>query len=177
MCGVCLRQPPPQDMALSVFDYAPPIDYMVQRLKFHGELSWARTLGGLMAEELGHRATDLPDVIVPVPLHRRRLAERGYNQALELARPLARALDIPVDASLCMRIRPTREQSVLAAGARRANVRGAFAVTASPPPSVAIVDDVLTTGSTAGALAHLFRRAGAAHVSIWICARATLSRS
>lgn len=161
---------------MCAFDYAPPVDYMIQRLKFHGELAWARALGGLMASELARRVTDPPDVVVPVPLHRRRLAERGYNQALELARPLARALAAPVDVSLCARIRPTREQSALGAGARRANLRGAFAVAGSAPSSIAIVDDVLTTGSTAGALAHVLRQAGAAHVSIWICARATLSR-
>lgn len=200
VCGMCLRRPPPQDAALAVFSYAPPIDFMVQRLKFRGELAWARTLGELMAREIMRRLAEQsqlappktvqaqiirPEIILPVPLHRRRLAERGYNQALQLARPLSRALAVPIDTSLCERIRPTPEQSGLGAGARRANIRGAFALTAMSPSSlpislqgasIAIIDDVFTTGSTAGALAHLLRRAGARHVSIWICARATLSR-
>ncbi|MDX9740996.1 MAG: ComF family protein [Gammaproteobacteria bacterium] len=175
ICGACLRAPPPQDGAWSAFDYRPPLDFMIRRLKFHSDLSWARVLGGLMAEEIPRRCDERPDLIVPVPLHRRRLAARGYNQALELARPLARRLGVPLAGDLCQRLRPTLEQTALDAAARRANVRAAFAVRRSPPATVAIVDDVLTTGSTVAALAQSLRRAGAKRVLVWVCARATLS--
>lgn len=175
VCGACLKAPPPQDGAWSVFDYHPPLDFMIRRLKFRGELAWARALGALMADELFRRCPERPEAIVPVPLHRRRLAGRGYNQALELARPLARRYGIPIAPDLCLRSRPTAEQTALDAAARRANVRGAFLVRRPPPTTVVIVDDVFTTGSTVAALAQALRRAGAERVLVWVCARAVLS--
>ena len=181
VCGACLRSPPVLDEVVCLFDYAPPVDYMIQRLKFGRDLAFARALGGLMAARLVRCAADrsaaMPEAIVPVPLHRRRLAERGFNQALELARPAARGLAVPVDGAMCMRTKATEEQSALGAVARRANVRNAFAVRRLPPVRVAIVDDVSTTGCTAASLALALKQAGARHVSLWICARAHLSRS
>jgi ComF family protein len=174
VCGNCLREPPPQDLAACVFDYRPPLDFMIRRLKFRRDLAWARVLGGLMAEEIFRRCTERVDAIVPVPLHRSRLAERGYNQACELARPLARRLGVPLVWDLCLRSRATAEQTALDAAARRANVRAAFSVCRPPPETVAIVDDVLTTGSTVAALTLALRRAGARRVLVWVCARATI---
>lgn len=175
VCGACLQAPPPQDLAVAVFDYRAPLDFMIRRLKFRRDLAWARVLGGLMAEEIPRRCGERVDAIVPVPLHRSRLAERGYNQALELARPLARRLGVPLVWDLCIRSRSTAEQTALDAEARRANVRAAFAVRGAPPATVAIVDDVLTTGSTVAALTLALRRAGAKRVLAWVCARATLA--
>lgn len=175
VCGACLRSPPVQDEVICLFDYAPPVDYMIQRLKFGGDLAFGRTLGRLMAAGIARRAASLPLSIVPVPLHRGRLAARGFNQALELARPVARHLGVSIDAAGCRRAKATAEQSALGARARRVNVRGAFSVSRPPPPSLAIVDDVLTTGATAASLALALKRAGARRVVLWICARATLS--
>jgi len=146
-------------------------------MKFHGRLNVARLLGTLMAE---HLATTLaaepqaaPQLLVPVPLHRSRLRERGFNQALELARPIAHRLRIPIDLHSCRRTRATPAQALVAAKARRRNVMGAFRVTQNiPAHHVALVDDVMTTGHTAAALASALRRAGIETVSVWACARA-----
>ena len=115
----------------------------------------------------------IPEVIVPVPLHRRRLAQRGYNQALELARWIGRGRGIPVAVRVCRRRRATAEQSGLSAGERRRNVSDAFIIDKSfSARHVAIVDDVMTTGSTLNELAGALRRHGVDYVTAWVCARA-----
>ena len=115
------------------------------------------------------------DVIVPVPLHRTRLRERGYNQALELARPVASALGIPIDTGTCHRVQASVAQMTLAADARRRNVRGAFQATGDiAGRRVAIVDDVMTTGATVNELSGELLRRGALEVQVWVCARAML---
>lgn len=171
-CGSCPGRPPAQDETLCLFDYEPPVDHLVQRLKFQGDLACARALGDLMARALAARMGTLPDALIPMPLHRRRLAARGFNQARELARPVSAALGVPVLARHCVRTRATAEQSRLAAADRRANVAGAFAIRRPVPPRVAIIDDVVTTGHTAAELARTLRRGGARHVALWVCARA-----
>ncbi|MCK7577907.1 MAG: ComF family protein [Chromatiales bacterium] len=165
-CGQCQRQPPPFDRARAVFHYAPPVDHFIRALKFHGELGLGRWLGEQLAQCVA--ADDRqPDLIVPVPLHRARLRARGYNQALELARPVARALKVPIDARALQRVRATDAQSDLPFDARRRNVRGAFAVaddTAVRDRRVVLIDDVMTTGNTVGAAAAALRAAGAAEI-------------
>jgi ComF family protein len=146
-------------------------------MKFDGNLPAALTLGVLFREAvtgaLAQTGAVLPDAIVPVPLHRGRLRTRGFNQALELARPLARALRRPLLARACLRVRATQPQSSLnSAAARRRNMANAFRL-ARPLTGlqrVAIVDDVLTTGATAQSLARLLRTAGIAQVAVWACA-------
>ncbi len=159
------------------FDYAAPLDHLIQRMKFGGDLACARLLGQLMTERIARSVSRPPELIVPMPLHRRRLAARGFNQAFELARPIARRLALPIDTAACVRHRATAEQSTLAAAERRGNVEGAFSVRRPLPASVAIVDDVLTTGSTALALMAELRRAGVSRIVLWVCARAALSRA
>jgi len=155
--------------------YAYPVDRMITRAKFHGQLYFARALGELLAGRLPALALagePLPDLLVPMPLHRRRLAERGYNQALEMSYPVAEALRLKPAIALCRRQRETREQSGLSASARRVNVRGAFTVSGDCRGArIAVIDDVVTTGSTAAALALALRRAGALRVEIWAVAR------
>ena len=114
-----------------------------------------------------------PQALVPVPLHTGRLRERGYDQALELTRPLARRLGLPLRDDLLRRARATAAQSTLDAGQRRRNLRGAFAVRGhcALPAHVALVDDVMTTGATAHAAASALLRAGVARVDVWVCAR------
>ena len=116
----------------------------------------------------------LPDALVPVPLHRRRLRERGYNQAREIAAPLARQLGVPLREGLLQRVRHTQPQSRLDADARQGNLDDAFAVTASGqlPAHVVLVDDVMTTGATLHAAAWALREAGVRRVDAWVCARA-----
>lgn len=162
-----------------------PIDELVRALKFHGERAYARLLGTLLARERLQIATDvaavpLPQRIVPVPLHPRRLRERGYNQAAEIARFAARALSLPLDLSLLQRTRATKGQTALSARERWLNVAGAFVTTRSlhEAPRIALVDDVVTTGSTVLAAATALQAAGAGAVELWVVARARrLSRT
>lgn len=156
-----------------MFDYASPVDHLIHRLKFRGALACGRLLGTLLATGLADRVRDdLPQCIVPVPLHRSRLAVRGYNQAMELARPVARRLGVPLDPYCCTRRRATMEQSALDAADRAANLRGAFVVSRCPGDDIAIIDDVMTTGHTVAALALALRQAGVGRIRVWVCARA-----
>lgn len=171
-CGACLKRPPAFDRVRAPFAYASPVDHLLWRLKFRGQLAPARVLGQLLAQAANARTGPLPQLLVPVPLHPGRLRQRGYNQAVELARPLGRALAVPMAPRLCRRQRATAAQAELTGSARRRNVRGAFAVAGPVPAHVAIVDDVVTTGSTVGELARALRRAGVERVEVWAVARA-----
>lgn len=177
VCGACLAAPPSHDEAVAIFSYAPPVDAMIQRLKFDGNLAYARTLGNLMAFELARRGMARTGALIPVPLHPSRLVARRFNQAVELARPVAARLSMPLDRMACARTRATAEQSRLDAPARRRNVRNAFAVLRPVDSAdVVLLDDVMTTGSTLDALARTLKRAGARRVTVWVCARAAAAR-
>jgi ComF family protein len=160
---------------VSVFRYQSPVDQLIQRLKFRGDLACARTLGILMAERLVDGEARTPDAILPMPLHRQRLAARGYNQAAELARPIAQRFGVPLDVRSCRRIRATAEQARLAASNRAANVAGAFSCERLPGRHVAVIDDVITTGHTMAALIKVLHRAGVGRIDVWVCARAVKS--
>lgn len=151
--------------------YAWPIDRLVVGVKFARRLAWARALGELLAAELPE---DCADVVVPVPLHPWRLAGRGFNQAQEIAAPIARHLALPLRPELVRRVRATRPQSSLSAAERRDNPAGAFSVRARALSGrrVLLVDDVVTTGATAAALATAVVDAGAAEVVVAAVARA-----
>lgn len=173
-CGRCLAVPPRFDSVIAPLGYEYPADRAIQAFKFRHDLSLGRSLAMLLAEAVRQRGEPLPALLLPVPLHRSRLRERGYNQSLELARHLGRALGVPVDAGRLRRTRATAAQSGLDRRARRQNVRAAFALEghAALPGHVAIVDDVLTTGATVSELARLLKDAGVAHVAVWVLARA-----
>jgi ComF family protein len=170
-CGACLQHPPPLARVIAACVYARPLDRLLLRFKFHGDLAAGRLLAQLMADA----AADVPrpDVLVPVPLHSTRLRQRGYDQALELARPLARRFGLTLQSSLLVRRRGTAPQSELSALERRRNVRDAFAVsgTSTLPAHVVLIDDVMTTGATLHAAARALRRAGVQRVDAWVCAR------
>jgi ComF family protein len=175
VCGRCLRKPPAFDAAYVPYLYGYPTDRLIHAFKYQGALSFGRVLGTLLALQLrGARTGPKPQALIPVPLHPARHRERGFNQAHELARPIARLLDLPIEDRLCRRVRNTADQTELLAGERRKNVRRAFAVAARPLPAhVAIVDDVLTTGSTTTELARTLKRAGVKTVEVWAVARAS----
>ncbi|WP_372017022.1 ComF family protein [Pseudoxanthomonas sp. 10H] len=169
-CGRCLQHPPPLAAAHAALLYAAPMDRLVPRFKFHRDLAAGRLLAQLMAHAFA--GCDRPQALVPVVLHQRRLRGRGYDQALELARPLAAILRLPLRTDLLRRVRDTPAQSQLDAAARRRNLRGAFEVAGGDLPAhVALVDDVMTTGATLHAAAIALRRAGVARVDAWVCAR------
>jgi ComF family protein len=170
LCGRCLRRPPPFDQVIAPLRYQPPVDRLIHAFKFRGDLPAGRLLADLLQQAAADRA---PRLLLPVPLHDRRLRERGFNQALELARQLGRQLRMPVASDLLVRSRATPPQHELPAKARRANIRGAFRVNGSlPAPALAVIDDVLTTGHTAGEIARVLKQAGASRVEVWVVARA-----
>lgn len=171
-CGLCQVHPPPYDSCLAPFQYAGALPYLITGLKFQARLSHARLLGELLTQALGERGGPWPELLIPVPLHASRLRERGFNQALELARFPARALGLPLDTRHCARRLNTPPQVGLPALARRHNLRGAFALTAPlNVRHVALVDDVVTTGSTVAELAGVLRQAGVARVEVWAVAK------
>ena len=173
ICGRCLRQPPRFDRAFVPFRYTYPLDQLIRAFKYRGILSYGRVLGSLLAERLSARQMPTPELIVPVPLYPSRQRERGFNQASELARPISQSLNVPFDERLCRRIRATADQTELDARSRRRNVRRAFEVTGKIGlRHVAVLDDVLTTGSTANEVTRVLKRAGVETVEIWAVARA-----
>lgn len=172
-CAACLKRPPPFDAAIAPLEYAGAVRHLVTRFKFGGRLSHGVPLAHHLLEAVRRDGvTDLPGALLPVPIHPRRLRERGYNQSLELARPLARHLGMPVLHLALQRVRATPPQMALPESARAANVRGAFVVRGEIPAHVALVDDVLTTGATVGELARLLRARGCQRVEVWCAVRA-----
>ena len=171
-CGRCLASPPHFDRVLAPLTYASPVDSLITGIKFHARLAYARTLGELLGEWLAASGHPLPDAVLPVPLHPARLAERGFNQALELARPVARRFALPLLDDRVRRTRNTPAQSSLGARARQANLKKAFTLKGAIPPRIAIIDDVVTTGATVDALARVLRRAGVEEITVWAVARA-----
>jgi ComF family protein len=172
-CGACLADPPAFDATVAACDYAAPVDALVLQLKFGARLALAPWMAGRVHAAAASCA--LPDLLCPVPLGPRRLVERGYNQALEMALPLSKTLGIPLAPRLLERRLETAAQSGVAPGERRRNVRGAFAVADGQPPlagrHVGVVDDVMTSGHTLDELAGVLKRAGAARVTNFVFAR------
>lgn len=172
VCGACLDRPPRFHRVEAVFAYGFPVDALIHAYKYGGRLALAHALGDLLAQRV---ARDV-DAIVPMPLARGRLAERGFNQALEIARVVAARTGIALLPRACRKVTDTPAQAALPWKERARNVRRAFVCDAElGSRRVAVVDDVLTTGATLDELARVLRRAGAAEVRGWVVAR-TLPR-
>ena len=172
LCGRCLKKPPNFDDTHAPFLYEGNIRYLIARLKFGNQYKNARLLGSLLADHIAKTA-ELPDCVLPIPLHVNRYRERGFNQSIEIARHLSKQLAVPVDLHSCIRNRDTVHQTGLPAEQRQKNMRKAFSV--SKPLAykhVAIIDDVMTTGATASALALALKKGGVERVDVWVCARA-----
>jgi ComF family protein len=166
VCGRCLTEAPHYDATVAALAYEFPADALVHALKFRGELALAPLLGGFLAPKIQDHEIDC---VVPVPLSAGRLRERGYNQAVEIARHVARG---NLDLALCERSRDTPAQMDLPYAERQRNVRGAFRCTRSlAGQNVAVVDDVMTTGATLNEIALVLKQAGAARVVNWVVAR------
>lgn len=168
VCGSCLNDPPHFDGTLALWRYEFPCDRLVQALKYRARLA----LAGFFASVLASRLLPGVDLILPMPLHPRRLAERGFNQALEIARGLAQRLGEQVEPRAARRVKDTAPQTKLPYDERAKNVRGAFSCGLDlSGKNVAVVDDVMTTGATLNELAWVLKRAGAARVENLVIAR------
>jgi ComF family protein len=177
LCGRCLLKPPPWERATAALAYRYPVDRIACRFKFSRDLACGHLLGCAMLAAIHAEALPLPDLVVPVPLHRLRHVSRTFNQAGLLAGQLGRALGVPVLRTGLLRMRATRAQSGLDAAGRRRNTRGAFRCPGRSRPALAgrhlaLVDDVMTTGSTLHECTQTLRRAGVSRVSVWVAARA-----
>ncbi|MEF7614785.1 ComF family protein [Aquincola sp. MAHUQ-54] len=176
VCANCQRQPPPFDRCIVVADYGFPWDAVIGRFKFHDGLDLADALAALLARAVAAAAAPAPALVLPVPLGPERLAQRGYNQSAELATRSARRLGLACDTTLLQRLVDTPHQAQLPLQARRSSLLGCFGVDpAHSHPlrgrTVAVVDDVVTSGATAGEAARSLRAAGAASVQVWAFAR------
>ena len=177
LCGRCLRRPPAYDATWTAVDYAAPVDQLLLQLKFGARLALAPLFAQLLAATVRQAGSwDAPQLLCPVPLGPARLVERGYNQALEIARPLARQLAIALQPRLAVRVRETRAQSGVAPRERRANLAQAFMVAPQhagqvPGRHIGIVDDVMSSGHTVHALAAALKREGARKVTVLVAAR------
>jgi len=173
VCADCLKNGPRFERAWAAFRLLPPVQHLIHQLKYGSDLAAAHTLGTLAAQRLARRAEPLPDLMIAVPLHHRRLRSRGYNQAIELVRAMTRVLAVPTSSAIAIRVRATPDQIGQSAAERRRNLEGAFAIRGPlQGKHVALVDDVMTTGATLAELATACRSAGAARVEAWAIARA-----
>ena len=171
-CGQCLRQPSVIDHLLIPFDYQPPLSHWIPALKFHRQTYLSQWLAHVIAKAVEQKTTtEKPDLLVPVPLHPKRLRWRGFNQAQLIAQGVAKQLALPLNTRLVKKIRATAEQTSLNASERNQNMRNAFYVCAQPPARIAIIDDVITTGSTVRELAKQLKKAGCKEVHVWSAAR------
>lgn len=175
-CGHCLREPPAFARSIAAVGYRFPWDGLVARLKFDAALDLAPVLAERLAAAVEAAGDPRADLVVPVPLGPRRLAERGFNQAWELARRVAKRVGVAADPHLLLRVRDAEHQLALKPAQRRANVRGSFAVeprrrAVVQGRRIALVDDVMTTGATADEAARVLLQAGAASVAVWVVAR------
>ena len=189
-CGACLAHPPSFEATIALWRYAFPVDRMIGAFKYHSRLALAAFFAARLASRVaalgalgsarfvlpacaGHPLPIAgPDMLVPMPLHPQRLAERGFNQALEIARVAAVMTGIALKAHAAHRTRSTQAQTELAWAERKQNLRGAFVCdTVVSGRSVALLDDVMTTGATLEELAKALKRAGAVRVENWVIAR------
>ena len=173
-CGACMQNAPPFTRTLSALQYTFPADRLVQAFKFNRQLAAGRGLSHLMCEFVIGQKSTLPDVLIPVPLHKLRMLKRGFNQSYELGAYVSRVLDIPLLTTALRRRRNTKAQSGLDRKQRQKNVRGAFYWHGPEKPDlhVALIDDVMTTGTTVTECARVLKNAGAKRVDVWVAARA-----
>lgn len=169
LCGRCLRRRRPLDALVAAFEYRFPLDRLVRRFKFAGDLAVGDFLGTALAQAVAGGVK--PDLVLPSPASDRRLRERGFNPAAVLAKRVARELDVPWHPALLRKVRHTPPQTGLPRSARERNLRGAFRCAGVAGLRVALVDDVTTTGATLEALARELRRAGARDIAGWVVAR------
>lgn len=175
ICGNCLKNPPVYDALFALFPYEDPVIQVITQLKFRQQLFHVKLMGKQMLSAIQKRwyiNRSLPDLIIPVPLHKARLKERGFNQALELAKPLAKGLKIPLHHHSAKRIKNTQPQSELNAKERKTNIKNAFVVTQNYANlTIAVLDDVVTTGHTITEFCKTLKQQQAKRIDVWCYAR------
>ena len=174
LCGQCQQKTPRFDRVISLLHYQAPVTWLLQQMKFHNKPAYARLLSRLFLTRIQQDSKAMPEVIIPVPLHHKRQFQRGFNQSDEIALTLSKTLNCRLDRKLLQRQVNNRHQSGLDAKQRRKNVRGVFKLTTSKLTynHVAVVDDVMSTGSTVNEIAKLLKRSGVKKVDVWVLARA-----
>lgn len=173
-CGECLKQSLPYDRTLSGFHYEPPINDFITQLKYSAQFQLLPLLCDYLIDKIKQNYTNepLPDGIIAVPLHPKKLAQRGFNQSHLIAKRMAQALNIKLISKGIQRIKHTQAQSGLNSMQRKTNVKNAFSVKVQLPQHIAIVDDVVTTGMTVAELAKQARLQGTSQIDVWCLARA-----
>ncbi|RDH82528.1 MAG: phosphoribosyltransferase [endosymbiont of Galathealinum brachiosum] len=175
ICGQCTKSPPVFDSCWSAFVYAQPLEWMIQQLKFNAKLNIAPLLSRLMEEGLPPSLYKemRPDVIIPMPLHNRRLKQRGFNQSHLIIKPIAKKINLPIDLNSCVRVRDTEHQTGKNAHQRTLNIKNAFEfINRNNYQHVLIFDDVVTTGSSISELSKTLKKEGVKRVDVWCLARA-----
>ena len=179
VCGQCLKQPPPFKHCVVPLSYAMPVDSLIAAFKYRNQLTNGRLLSQLLLAEIWRRYANqpLPEIIVPVPLHWRRQLRRGFNQSQCVASYLGGQLSIPVQLRRIRRIRRTPSQQGLNKPQRQRNLKQAFSVTKPfSGETIALIDDVMTTGTTCAEISRELLKAGASEVHIWALARTPVRR-
>jgi ComF family protein len=171
LCGACLRRAPAFDATVAAFIYAFPVDELIQSLKYRGRLALAEWAADALCDTVA-AGNAKPDLLVAMPLSRARQRERGYNQALEIARLVARHSRVTLLQRDVVRVKDAPPQATMPWKERAKNIRGAFACARDlGGKTIAVIDDVMTTGASLNELAGTLKRAGAARVENWIVAR------
>jgi ComF family protein len=180
ICGECLTKTPAFDLTIAAIHYHPIIQHMVVSFKFSHAFYYTEFFSSLMThtirQKISKKQLDLPEYIIPMPLHKKRLRKRGFNQSLEIAKYFSKALACPIDHALVKRNRSTKPQVGLSKSERQKNLKHAFSVNPNDYSHIAIFDDVMTTGASANALAKALKDSGIKRVDVWCLARATLKK-
>lgn len=170
-CGNCIKKQPYFDQVMACYHFSEPLRSLLHDFKYQQALYLRSYLAKLILDALP-LSNYQPDCLIPVPLHSKRIRQRGFNQAAELTKLLAKQLNLPFSLSLCEKVINTVQQVGLDGEARRKNLRNSFRVHSCPYNHVVLIDDLITTGSTANELARQLKRQGAQRVDVWCCARA-----
>lgn len=173
VCGHCCKDKPSVDRAIAPYYFEEPLRSLLHEFKYHEGLYLCSFLANILMTAIPKEALNT-ECLIPIPMHPKRLQQRGFNQAAELAKHLSRAFNIPYALSHCKKIINTAPQAELTATERRKNLRDAFHASPLPYQHVTLVDDLLTTGSTVNALAKTLKQLGVTRVDVWCCARATI---
>ncbi|MBX2848254.1 MAG: ComF family protein [Acidiferrobacterales bacterium] len=167
-CGRCIDDPPVFDRCFCAFEYKYPIDQQIKRFKYAERPELARDIALLLAKEIKNHQLERPDLLIPVPMHISKLRNRGFNQALELTKYLSLLLKIPYKKSIIVKHLATTPQAQLALNQRKNNIKGCFSYKKTTTAKhVAIIDDVITTGSTMAEITKILKRNGVDYIQVW----------